>query len=188
MRSTLRSLGPAGIGVALNLVLAAMLTAFLLSATHSGGDAVPRPFVLAALLATPAVIAAIGIARRRRSLLLAAGVPLIPASFLSFALVTLPFAIVALLYAAGAASIQPTEEPRTLRVRHAFQAATVAFFVVAAGWVVLFGLTVSGCFDIPGGTECGESFTSAAGAAVAAILLIGAIVLALVGRRPSTAA
>ena len=179
-----RSFSVAGIGVALNVVLTAILTAFLAGATNSDGDALPRPLVLAALFATPAVIASIGIAHRRRSLLLAAAAPLIPASFLSFALVTLPFALVALLYVVGTATIDAIIEPTSVRALHGIQAAAVTLLVLAAGWAVLLGLTVSGCFPIPGGERCGEGFISATGATTAGILLIGAIALAMLGRRP----
>jgi len=184
--SGIRSLGPAGIGVVLNLALTAILTAFLLVATTGATDAVPRPFVLAALLSTPAVVAAMGIARRRRSLLAAAAAPLVPASLLSWAMVTLPFAIVAMLYLAGVWGIPRAVETPPRRALHLAQAAGVAGLVLAAGWAVLFGFARNTCVEIPFGSSCSSAAISIEGAVIAGGLLIGAIALAAVGgRRPA---
>lgn len=176
--------GPARIGVAADLLLTALLTAFLLLMTNDHLDALPRPIVLAALLATPAVIAGIGIVRRRRSLLMAAALPLIPASVLSWGLVTLPYAGVALLFVAGATSPSLAAETRALQAIHATQAALVALLVLAAGWVVLFGATVNTCVSDPGASACGSGVITNAGVVAGALLLGSAIALAALGRRP----
>ena len=177
-------MGAARVGIAVDLVLTAVLTAWLLIATSSATDAVPRPLVLAALMTTPAAVAALGLARRRRSLLVAAAVPLLLASLLSWAFVTLPFAIVAVLYVAGAASLPAVVEPARVRALHVAQAVGVAVLVLAAGWAVLFGLTRDTCTGNAGSVSCSSAAISIDGVVVAAGLLLAAVALAALGRRP----
>ena len=174
---------PARVGVALDLILTATLTIFLLVATGPDRlDPVPRPLVLAALLATPAVIGAMAIARRRRSLLIAAAMPLVPASLLSWAFVTLPFAIVAVLFVAGAASLPRPAETAGARLIHASQGFAVASLVLLAGWAVLFGLTTETCVSDAVSTLCGNGVITVEGLGVAVALLVGAVVLAAASR------
>src|SRR5438067_2056973 len=72
-----------------DLTLTAFLTALLLRITDSGLDAIPRPLALLPLYAAPGIVGALGVLGRRRSLLLAAGVVLVPGSIVSFTGVTL---------------------------------------------------------------------------------------------------
>jgi hypothetical protein len=164
--------------VASDLLLAAILAVFLSVATQSTGDAIPRPVVIAFLFATPGVVGLLGLLGRRRSLLLAAALPLIPGSVLSFALVTLVFVIPAVLFLIAAVAMPSRGRPFGGRLVELGRAVVTGGLVIAAGWAVLLGLTVEGCYAIPGGEGCGSGLTSWSGVAAAAALLLAAVGIA----------
>jgi hypothetical protein len=175
---------PGVLGVATTALLALLLTAFLLIATTSGGDVVPRPFVLLALYLAPAAIGWLGLRQGDPALLTAAGVILIPASFLSFTGVTLIFLIPAVLLLTGA-QVARRRSPGRGGASASLRATVAAILPLAAGWAVLFGFTEPRCFDTATGSGCSSSATSITGIVVGASLLVVALALAAwpMGRR-----
>ena len=166
------------IGALSAVALAVVLAIFLLAATDSTGDAVPRPFLIAGLYSTPGLVGLIGAATRRHWLLVAAALPLIPGAFLSFAGATLIFLVPSALMLAGAVRTAgvPRDRPRvTWRDRAA--AIAVPAFTLLAAWASLFGLTESGCVQIPNGERCG-TFTTGQGVLLALVCLVAALAIA----------
>lgn len=160
--------------VVADLVLAATLTVLLLLITRSGLDAVPRPLALLALYAAPGVVGAIGVRGGRRSLLLAAGVVLLPGSVLSFAGVTLVFVLPAVLFWAAALTTAPPD-PRPSRATELAEVAVIAGLMLGAA-LALFGLSRSGCNE--SGSICGSGFLSPEGVGAELALLLAAIAVA----------
>jgi hypothetical protein len=171
-------LRPARMAVATDLLLTAVLAIFLSIATHSRGDAIPRPLVIAVLFATPGVIGLLGVIGERRSLLGAAALPLIPGSVLSFALVTLVFVIPALLFMVAMAAMPASSRPLSERLIGAGRTLVVGGLVIAAGFAGLIGMTVEGCYSTATVSGCGSGLTSWAGVATGALLLLVAIAIA----------
>jgi hypothetical protein len=170
---------PAGVrlgrlAVVADLVLASVLTAFLLRVGHESLDAVPRPLALLALYAAPGIVGAVGVMGRRRSLVFAAGVVLAPGSVLSFAGVTLIFVLPLALFWASAVTMGP---PAGLPRRTAeFGELTVAAGLMLVAAVALLSLTWAGCND--SGSICGTGFLSVEGVAVELALLGAAVAFA----------
>ena len=183
------NLGAVRLGYAaalLQLVLAAALAilVLLISPDFPDPDAVPRPLVLGALYATPAVIAMIGVRWRRPSLLVAAATALIVGAFLSFSGVTLVFFIPALLMLSAALRMRAPHTGRPFGVSVAV-AGLVAVLIIAAGWLVLFALTDDRCVTADGAVSCSSAALTVAGGLAAAACLglaIGVAVLAVVRR------
>jgi hypothetical protein len=183
-----RSLDAGLTGVFADLLLAGLLGAFLSVATEPTGDVVPRPIVLAVLYAVPGVIGLIGVRARRRWVLVAAALPLLPGSLLSFTGVTLVFIAPAALMLIGASDMRAEPGHRGNRALTAATAIFVAALVVAAGWAAVIGLTESGCVAIPGGQTCSSAFVSVRGVLVASACLVAAVAIAAWGSgRPQTA-
>lgn len=172
-----------------DVAITAILTAFLLIATDGQLDAVPRPIALLALYASPGVIGAIGVARERRSLLLAAAIVLVPGSVLSMAGVTLVFVLPMVLFAAAAASMGAARGGLVAAIA---ETTVVAGLVLAAGFA-LFALTGNSCATSDGATSCGSGLLTVQGVAVELGLLAAAILFAGwrarlstgLGRRPA---
>jgi hypothetical protein len=157
-------------GVVADLVLAAVLTGFLLITTDTGLDAVPRPLALLALYATPGIVAACGVMGRRRSLLLAAAIVLLPGSFLSMAGVTLVFLLPLVLFAAAAS--QMTRDVR--RFEGLADVVALAGLIVAAG-IALLALTADTCATDPAAAACSSAALTIQGVAVELALLLAAV-------------
>jgi hypothetical protein len=179
----------AWLGIAADFLLTGLLTAFLLNATDSDGDAVPRPLVLAMLYASPGVIALVGTWRREPLVVAAAAVPLAFGSFLSWAFVTLPFLIPAAILMVGSEGIgRPGSRGRAANAATILAAAASSVLVVVAGWAVLSGFTSDTCTGGEGVTSCGTGLIATNGVLVAGGLLAAAILFALLAtaipRRP----
>ena len=166
------------LGAALDLILAAALGAFLWFATNAPGDAIPRPLILAALYATPGLIALLATRGGRPALLAAGGVALIPASFLSFAGVTLPFLIPALLMLTGATRLRDSSGRWRVSPADLLIGALVVVLIVGGGWATLIGLTEPGCVATADGEHCSSAFISLRGLLVGAACIAGALTLA----------
>ena len=170
-------------------------------------DHLNRGVVLGLLFAVPGVIAAIGVRGGRPSVLVAAVVMDMSGVLLSFA--TLVFVVPAVLFVTHAAASDRGPIRLTSAVRAAVLGVALIALVVGAG-VVLLTTTESRCwtaYSTPTGTEyrfspfvgngvevtvpldaigsgCETGVLSAQGEAIAAVLALGAIVLAgLAGHR-----
>ena len=166
------------LGAVLGLILAAILGVFLVLATDTSGDAVPRPLILAVLFATPGVIGLLGSLRGEPALLAAAAAPLFPGALLSFGGVTLPFLLAALLMLIGALQIRRADTlHRTLS--GAVRATGIAALIVIGGWATLIGMTEPGCVPIPHGQYCSSAFISTRGVITGGLCLVIALVLAV---------
>jgi hypothetical protein len=169
----------------------------------NGGDAlsiVPRSVVIAFLLAIPGMIGLVASLRDSRPLFISAGVLCLLQSFVAFSLVTLGFALPALvLLSLGIAA--PGPEGRRTQPRERFGAALVVGLGIVA-WIVPFARSETVCWIarsgpqgstvyervpltdtitlgpgmIAGGCD-GGAFTPD-GVTIAAILVIGAVALA----------
>lgn len=157
--------------VAADLVLAVALTSLLLGITHDSLDAVPRPLALLALYATPGIVGALGVRGRRSSLLFAAGVVLVPGSVLSFAGVTLIFALPLALFWAAAVTME-SAEPRSPGIV-AIAEVTIAVVLMVGAAVALFTTSWSGCSD--SGSICGSGFLTLPGVVLELALVILAV-------------
>jgi hypothetical protein len=166
------------VGAIVDLVFAAGLAAFLLAATNSAGDAIPRPLVIGALYGTPGVVGLLGVGGQSRSLLVGAAIPLFPGALLSWAGVTLVFVLPGVLMIAGAAAIPSKARQLRASLLPVVQGALISSLIVIATWASLFGLVRSGCFETAGGTSCGSGFISVEGVAVGAGCLAAAIAMA----------
>jgi hypothetical protein len=173
-----RSLDVGLIGALADLLLAGILGAFLSVATDLTGDAVPRPIVLAVLYGTPGIIGLIGVRARRPWLLVAAALPLVPASLLSY-YVTLVFVVPAALMLVGASDMRREPGGQGSGAGETVAAFAVAALVVLAVWAAVIGLTEPGCVAIAGGQTCGSAFVSVRGVFVAAACLVSAVAIAL---------
>ncbi|HEX7948947.1 MAG TPA: hypothetical protein VF494_01255 [Candidatus Limnocylindrales bacterium] len=160
--------------VVADLVLALALTALLLRVTQESLDAIPRPFALLALYATPGIVGALGVRGGRRSLLLAAGIVLVPGSLLSFTGVTLIFALPLALFWAAAVTMGPPD-PRPSRAGELAELIVAAGLMLGAG-LALFATSWSGCTDT--GSICGSGFLSWQGVGLELGLLLAAIAVA----------
>lgn len=162
------------LAVAANLALAAFMTALLLLITHSSLDAVPRPLALLPLYATPGIVGALGVIGRRRSLLFAAGVVLAPGAVLSFAGLTLMFALpMALFWAAAVTMQRPAGHPsRAVELVEL----TVTAGLMLAGGLALFAWSGSGCNA--SGSICGSALLTLQGVALELALLTAAVGIA----------
>lgn len=170
----------ASLAVGADVVLAVVLFGFLVVATDwaSSGDVVPRPVILAILFAAPAAVGELGRRAHRRSLLLAAGLALVPESFLSFAGVTLPFLLPAALFLVAAARLRgPGRSPRSGLAGIA-AGALITLLLVAAPVTVLIALTGSGCWSTATGEGCGTGLVTWPGLAAGAGCLVLAVGLA----------
>ena len=169
---------------------------------------IDRPIALFSLFAVPAVVAAVGVWRDVRSLLVAAGIMCLLQAYIAFSGVTLGFAIpaIALLWAAGAAAGAAAGSPDARPPR---RTAWIAGFGVIAltvlAWVSVLGLTEPRCWtgqqaadgsismiEIPasdaelhgpiavssGGGGCSSAELTMQGMSIGAILAIGAVVVA----------
>jgi hypothetical protein len=97
---------------------------------------------------------------------------------LSFALVTLVFAIPALLFIAAMAAMPAPSRPVSERAIGVGRTLLVGGLVITAGFAMLIGMTVEGCYSTSTGSGCGSGLTSWAGVATGAGLLLVAIAIA----------
>ena len=170
------------LGALIQLVFAVVLGGFLSGITAPTGDAVPRPLVVFLLYAAPGLVALLGARSQRRSLLVAAALPLVPGSILSFSGVTLIFVLPAILMVAGAAGIaRPRVSSGASRIDGAGVgvAVSIAALLVAAGWAMLLGFTRDTCSSGANDTaSCGSALISIEGIAVGLALQLAALALA----------
>jgi hypothetical protein len=160
----------ARLGVVADLVLAAVLTAFLFIATSGWLDAVPRPLALLGLYATPGIVGAFGVMGRRRALLLAAAIALLPGSFLSMAGVTLVFLLPLVLFAAAASQMA-----RDVRWFGELADVVVLFGLMLGAGVALLALTANTCATNPSAAACSSAALTIQGVAAELALLVAAI-------------
>jgi hypothetical protein len=106
---------------------------------------VPRPLVIAILLAQPAVLAAIGLARGNRSILAVAGVVGIVQSFVAFSGVTLAFLPPSLMLVALGIQRPPAGDRPRAGARSAVAGIAIVGLIVAA-WVVLLATSETVCW------------------------------------------
>lgn len=175
-----RSVDVGLVGALADLLLAGILGAFLMVATDPTGDAVPRPIVLAVLYATPGLIGLIGVRARRPWVLVAAALPLLPGSVLSYG-VTLVFVAPAAVMLIGASDMHRASGRQGNRAWGAAAAFVVAALVILAGWAAVIGLTEPGCVAIPGGESCSSAYVSIRGVLVAGACLLCALAIAAWG-------
>lgn len=172
------------LAIAANIGLSALLGVFLLIATAwPAGDVVPRPILVATLFGAPAIVAELGRRSARRQLIAAAGIGLVPQSFLAFSGVTLIFVIPAAMYLAAAAR-QPASRPpsagpnRGLGLILAVATVVIPCLLVAATVAALIVLTGSGCWSTATYTACGNGLTTWPGLATAVGCLATAVGIA----------
>lgn len=167
------------LGGVTTVLFAVILGVFLTAVTDSTGDAVPRPVVITLLYAVPGIVGILGASSRRRSLLVAAVLPLIPGAVLSFAGVTLIFVLPALLMLAGAAGLPSASDRSRVSPGGVATAIWIAALIVGAGWAMLLGLTQNTCgSELSGTSSCGSGLISIEGMLVGLVLLGAALVLA----------
>ena len=168
-------------GALLDIGTAGVFAALLLVAASESADVVPRPLFLGVLYATPGLVGLIGAKAHQAWLLLAGGLALIPGAFLSFTGVTMIFLLPAALMIVGATRVEPPPGRRRIGLVTGVAALLIAGLIVAAGWVALFGMTVSACRLLPDGETCGDRMMSGAGLTVALVCLGAALAIALIG-------
>jgi hypothetical protein len=172
------------LAIAANIGLSALLGVFLLVATAwPAGDVVPRPILVATLFGAPAIVAELGRRSARRQLIAAAGIGLLPQSFLAFSGVTLIFVIPAVMYLAAAARLPASTPPsvgpnRGQAIVAGMATLAIPCLLVAATVAVLIVLTGSGCWSAAAYTACGTGLTTWPGLAMAVACLASAITIA----------
>jgi hypothetical protein len=176
-----RPLNVGRIGALVDIGVAVLFAALLFAATGPSADIVPRPLFLGLLYATPGVIGLLGVLSNRAWLLVAGALPLIPGVFLSFTGITLIFLLPAALMLLGAATIQPPPGEHRIGLLTGIAALLIAGLIVTAGWVALFGMSVSACRSLPGGETCGDRMISGSGLLVALACLGVALAIAVIG-------
>jgi hypothetical protein len=203
---------PRTLGLGVAVVIAAYAGLLGLVAANGrtdevGPSSIASSLMLVALLSLPAAIAAIGAVRRSQALLTAAGVLCLVQSVIAFSGATIPFAIpgIALLTLAS----------RTGRGPLPGRAGVGAIGVIAlavASWFALLGLTETVCWVARAGADgalvytrvpvadtmtlqvgdaadgCDGGAATAQGIALAAMLAVGAVVVAGRSSRPESAA
>lgn len=169
------------IGALTDIGAAVVLAALLLAATNASADVVPRPVFVGVLFAVPGLVGLIGVITSRAWLLVAGALPLIPGVFLSFTGITLVFLVPAAFMLVGAARMQPPPGEHRVGLVTGIAALVIAGLIVAAGWVALFGMTVSACRPLPDGETCGDRMMSPAGLLVALACLGAALAIAVIG-------
>jgi hypothetical protein len=169
------------IGALSDIGAAVVLAALLLAATSASADVVPRPLFLGVLYAVPGLVGLIGVRTSQAWLLVAGALPLIPGVFLSFTGITLIFLLPAAFMLIGAARMQPPPGERRIGLLTGIAALVIAGLIIVAGWVALFGMTVSACRPLPGGETCGDRMMSGAGLLVALACLGAALAIAVIG-------
>jgi hypothetical protein len=168
------------LGAALDLLLSVALTAILAVAARDETDAVPRQLVLFGLFAAPGVIGLLGALANRRSVLVGAALPLLPGAFLSWAFLTLPFVVPAILMVVGAMSGAPRPS-RPISPAGVLTALVLAVLLTGAGVVSLLWLTANTCAQTvaPVGWACSSSAITVEGAAVGGVLILAALAIAV---------
>lgn len=208
----------AGLVVSATIVVLAVVIAALPSIQNPmdlrGADAlsiVPRPLVIGALLALPAVIGAIAALGGSGPLFVAAGALCLAQSFVAFSGVTLGFVVPALvLISLGLRRDpnDPTDRPGRTRER---MAGVLVFGLGIAAWIATLALTETVCWTARTGLDgspiyervpltdtmtlgpgmiaggCDGGSITAEGVAVGAILVIGAIAIAWLASARSVA-
>jgi len=169
------------VGALVDIGVAVLFAALLFVATSPSADVVPRPLFLGLLYAIPGVIGLIGARSNQAWLLVAGALPLIPGVFLSFTGITLIFLFPAAFMLVGALTTEPPPGERRIGVLSGFAALAIAALIVAAGWVALFGMSVSACSPTPGGEVCGDRMISSTGLIVALAFLAAAVGIAAIG-------
>lgn len=169
------------IGALADIGFAIVLAVFLAYNTDWRGDALPRPLVVAVLYAAPGLIGLIGVLAVRPWLLIAAALPLFPASGLSFSGATLVFLLPAVLMIVGATRMVGRPEVPRITVASAVAGGVISALILIAGWAVLIGLTTSACFQVSGGEACGTGYISINGLLVAGGCLVAALAIAVIG-------
>ena len=136
------------IGALTDIGAAIVLAVLLAIATDWTGDAAPRPIVVAALYATPGVIALLGVIAQRPWLLLAGGLPLLPAAGLAASGATFVFLVPAVLMILGASRMLAKPDACRLTVANGVAAAVITTLILIAGYAVLIA---SDCVRLPSG-------------------------------------
>jgi len=169
------------IGALTDIGAAIVLAVLLAIATDWTGDAAPRPIIVAALYGTPGVIALLGVIAKRPWLLLAGGLPLLPAAGLAASGATFVFLVPAVLMILGASRMLAQPDAARLTVANGVAAGVITTLILVAGYAVLIGLTVYACHPIVGGQACGDGYISNNGLIVAVVCLALAVGIAVVG-------
>ena len=148
-----RRLGLAAAGIIAGLALwvaaiSAGLVGDLVGDDLGPPELVPRPILLGALLMVPAFIAAVGALRRSHPILIAAGVLCFAQSFVSFAGVSLPFLVPALLLLVLGASGASAETHRRAMV-----GGVLVIALGFAAWVAPFAMTETSCWVARAGAD-----------------------------------
>jgi hypothetical protein len=154
------------------LAFAALLAAFMASQPNDPPNAlIPRWVVIGGLFALPGTIGLIGALRKRRAVIVAAGLLCFGQAFLAFSLVTIPFLIPAVvLLSLGAAGASPS-----------VRGGAVGFGIVAlgiAGWAGALGMTQEICWQSANGAGCSSGQITVTGGAIAAGAWLAAVALA----------
>ncbi|HEU0236415.1 MAG TPA: hypothetical protein VFR14_08255 [Candidatus Limnocylindrales bacterium] len=145
MVDSLRSPGVAAIGGSVVIALVPAVVAAQAGRTEPA-EAIPHWLVLGLIMLGPAVIGAIGVARRSRAALVAAAGSCIPVSVLSVA--TMPIVVPALLFLVAARAAPPASRPTSWL-------AAMAAAVLAGGSLFALILNTE--------TRCWLAFETAAG-------------------------
>jgi hypothetical protein len=168
--------------VLLGTFLAAMLFGLRLGASSGAEPGPPvQPAVELAFLAiygTPALLGAAGLLRADPGPLLAGGLVAFPLAMTSFALLTLPLVLPALLLILAARDLRPSRWA-------ALEIPALAAAPMAA-WIALFASSTVVEYQFPGGSGSAQEPT-VGGAAVALALMALAVVLALAWPRRRSA-
>jgi hypothetical protein len=107
--------------------------------------------------------------------------PLFPAAGLAFSGATLVFLVPAFLMLAGAASMAGKPDSARMSLGNVLAGGAIVTLLLVGGWSVLIGMTVAGCYPIPGGEACSDHYISTNGLLVGGICVVGALAIAVVG-------
>lgn len=207
-----RFLGRVAVGIQLLCVV--LIGAIALGAGRDTAqpELLPRPLIVLAAYAGPAIVGWLGVRRREPSLLVAAAATTFAGSFIAFSGVTLIFLVPAVLFAAGAVALEAAqadgrrEDGVVAGLGRLLAAALIAALLLGAGAAALL-VTDSACWNTypgvsgptfemlpfsnelsppPGATSagCSTGLISVRGVALAGILWVAAVGLAdLASRR-----
>src|SRR6476469_2661360 len=120
------------IGALTDIGAAIVLAVLLAFASDWSGDAAPRPLVVAALYATPGVIGLLGVLAQRPWLLLAGGLPLLPAAGLAASGATFVFLVPAVLMILGASRMLAQPKAGRLTVANGVAAGVITTLILIA--------------------------------------------------------
>lgn len=161
------------LAVTIELLFIGILTVWLALNTDSGADVVPRPIALLLLYATPGIVALFGLIGRRRSLVFAAAVVLLPGSVIS--IVTVIFFLPAILLWLTSLLMAAPGDGRGSRLTGALEIVIACCLMLGAA-VALFSTTAAGC--TADGSTCGDGFLTWTGVGLAVAIDLVAIAFA----------